>query len=455
MDSAAAASRDRIILEQRELLASQARLIAELQAAVERLEGRVRELEAGGGKPKGMPGNKVEPEKPPGPRGPRRKRDADFARRRTPEPDARVLHAVEACPGCGMGLTHGSVWRTREVIDIPVVPATVTEHVYIERRCAGCGRRARPAAGLGGVAVGKGRLGVRLLSLIACLRERAAMPVRTIRWYLGTFHGLRLSDGAIVGALRSVAGAGRGEVAGVLADVRASPVANGDETGWREGGRNGYAWAFATPTERYFVRGGRDRGVLERALGLGEPGGFRGVLVSDFYAAYDRYGGDHQRCWVHLLRDLRELAEGHPGDEGVRAWADGVARLYRKARLYARLPSSRHREAARLRFERDLLALCRPHLGDGAAPQRTLAKRLDRHEGEMFRFVSDEGVPPDNNAAERAIRPLVTARKIGGGTRSPAGTETKMALATLFGTWAARGLDPHHECLHMLGSPQV
>ena len=34
---------------------------------------------------------------------------------------------------------------------------------------------------------------------------------------------------------------------------------------------------------------------------------------------------------------------------------------------------------------------------------------------------------------------LVTARKISGGTRTPAGTTTKMANATLFGTWRARG----------------
>ncbi len=42
-----------------------------------------------------------------------------------------------------------------------------------------------------------------------------------------------------------------------------------------------------------------------------------------------------------------------------------------------------------------------------------------------------------NNLAERSVRPLVIARKISGGTRSPEGSDTRMGLFSLFGTWAA------------------
>ena len=34
---------------------------------------------------------------------------------------------------------------------------------------------------------------------------------------------------------------------------------------------------------------------------------FSGVLVSDFYAAYNHYPGLKQRCWAHLLRDIHDL----------------------------------------------------------------------------------------------------------------------------------------------------
>ena len=68
--------------------------------------------------------------------------------------------------------------------------------------------------------------------------------------------------------------------------IRASPVVHADETGWRENGVNGYVWTFSTPTERYFLRRGRGKEVVDEALGDSSDrvGGrrFTGVLVSDF-----------------------------------------------------------------------------------------------------------------------------------------------------------------------------
>ena len=83
-------------------------------------------------------------------------------------------------------------------------------------------------------------------------------------------------------------------------------------------------------------------------------------------------------------------------------------------------------------------------------PCQALAKRLLRHEDELFQFVLIAGLSADNNLAERSIRPLVVIRKISGGSRSPDGTKTRMALASLFETWQARGLNPLDECLKLL-----
>jgi hypothetical protein len=79
-----------------------------------------------------------------------------------------------------------------------------------------------------------------------------------------------------------------------------------------------------------------------------------------------------------------------------------------------------------------------------------LAKRLLRHEAELFQFVRVAGVPADNNLAERGVRGLVVTRKISGGSRGAAGTATRMALASLVGTWQARGLNPFEEALALL-----
>ena len=105
-------------------------------------------------------------------------------------------------------------------------------------------------------------------------------------------------------------------------------------------------------------------------------------------------------------------------------------------------------------YEAELGALCAPWLGQDAAPQRGLCARITAHLSELFVFVEDPAVPPTNNAAERSLRHLVTTRKISGGTRSPAGTATKMTLATLFGTWRLQGVDPLAACRALLASPQ-
>ena len=55
-----------------------------------------------------------------------------------------------------------------------------------------------------------------------------------------------------------------------------------------------------------------------------------------------------------------------------------------------------------------------------------------------------------HNLAERSVCPLVIARKISGGTRSPKGYETRMGLASLFGTWMAQHLNPFYQCLATL-----
>lgn len=96
-----------------------------------------------------------------------------------------------------------------------------------------------------------------------------------------------------------------------------------------------------------------------------------------------------------------------------------------------------------------------PFLDDPLAVQGKLCRRIERFIKELFVFVAEPDVPPDNNGAERSLRPLVTGRKISAGTRSEQGTGANMTLASLFGTWRARGLNPFMTCRQMLTSHQV
>lgn len=442
-----------LVLQQQALIAQLEATVAAQAATIARLEARIRELEGGSGTPRGMPGHKPE-QSAPGARRPRSKRTTNAARPRS-EPTARVMHAEEQCPTCGIALAGGSVKRTREVIEVTPAPVTITEHVYLERCCPGCGKRWTPTVDLTGQVVGQSRLGVGLVSLIATMRSAWRLPVRTIQQALASLHGVRLSSGAIHGALGQVARAGQAEVAATLAAIRASPVVHADETGWREDGRNCFLWSFSTPTHCYVTAGSRAKGMVDTVLGPD----CTGVLVSDFYAAYDHYDGWQQKCWVHLLRDIHALVRANPADERLAHWADGVHAVYiaalaQAAALTARGATDDERRTARQACEAALWSRCAPFASDATAPQATLCRRVDKYRHALFTFVRQAGVPADNNAAERSVRHEVISRKISGGTRSAAGTTTRTTLATLFGTWRLQGCEPYAACRALLTSPQ-
>jgi len=195
------------------------------------------------------------------------------------------------------------------------------------------------------------------------------------------------------------------------------------------------------------VRGGRNKEVVDEVLGPD----FAGVLVSDFYAAYDHYDGPHQRCWAHLLRAIHELTDTHPKDAALQIWATQVHGVYERA-CRAQVGPAAARLAAQRQAEADLLGLCQPYLEADTAtvPQAVLCRRIQKYLPELFTFVLDPALSSTNNAAERSVRPVVCQRKISGGTRSPEGTRTFCTLATLFGTWRARGLDPLVACRSLL-----
>ena len=140
----------------------------------------------------------------------------------------------------------------------------------------------------------------------------------------------------------------------------------------------------------------------------------------------------------------------------MKQWAMDVKVIYDQAVAYAgpdpSLPAAKQEVAWRKqqrRFEQELWQVCAPY-AHTSSPLHTLCERVERFLPELFVFVAVAGVPTENNLAERSLRPLVIARKISGGTRSPAGSETRMGLFSLFGTWTAQGLNPFLQCLAVL-----
>lgn len=360
----------------------------------------------------------------------------------------QVTHAVDRCPDCGCVLRGGSVKRHREVIEIAVAPATVTDHRLVERVCPLCHKRCVPRLGPGDGVVGQHRFGPQLLALIVTLHQVGRMTVRPIQEHLATVFGVHVSLGAIEDALRTTATRGSAEVEAIRDRIRASPVVHADETGWPEDGAWRTFWVVSTARFRYFEIGRRTTEQIDAILGTL----FAGILVTDFYAAYHHFGL-HQRCWAHIVRTLHDLCAAYPDDRILARWSRRLLRIYRAATDVPADTAAPQRRCHRRRLEQRLQLACAPY-ATADVPHRRLAARLLKHLPELFTFVTDPTVSSTNNQAERDLRPSVIARKVSGGTRSPIGSTTVARLATLVRTWRAHNLSPFLQCVNLLTSPQ-
>ncbi len=439
-----ALSREELIALARQLWAIKEELTARVAALEEELARLRKDPPSGIARP--VP-SFVRPNAPKRDKPPRKKRPHAYVRKRE-EPTEVVDHKPVSCPECGRRLCGGRVHRVRQVIELPVAPVRVIEHRIWSCWCGVCRKRVMARPDLSGEVLGSHRMGVGLMSLVAYLHRVARCPKRRIRELLRSLYGLKLGLGEVSEILHAVARAGAGLYAKLRDRVRGSPCVHADETSWREEGQNGWLWSFSTPSVRYFkIARSRAHTVPEEVLG----DRFSGVLVSDFYSGYSYHLGEHQRCWVHFLRDLHTLKDAYPDDQPLLAWVNRVIALYQRAHDFKSAERS-ERVHARFLFQDALVALGEEYAED-EVPQRTLAQRCVRFASELFTFVEHPDVPSHNNAAERSVRPSVIARKVSGGTRSEKGSRTAEVLMSLFGTWMLEGRNPLDACRLMLTHP--
>jgi len=81
-----------------------------------------------------------------------------------------------------------------------------------------------------------------------------------------------------------------------------------DETPFNLQAEKGYVWVFTNNNEViYIYKPNREGLFLHKFLKR-----FKGILVSDFYAAYDSLDNPQQKCLIHLIRSLNSDLATHP-----------------------------------------------------------------------------------------------------------------------------------------------
>jgi transposase len=358
------------------------------------------------------------------------------SRKKPDEADERINLTLAQCPECGGAL--GEPAECREHVQEDIVPARKKVTVFRRCRywCPCCHKlvEAPPAEG----EVPRARIGPVAIAWSVLLKQSMGLPFAKTARLLQDLCGLRVSPGALAQAAQRLARMLEPETQFLRQAVRGSPAVNVDETGWRVGGRNHWLWAFVTPRHTlYRIAPSRAGRVAAEELGQD----FKGVVVADFFSAYNKLSGGKQKCTVHLLRELRECAKKNESTQ--------FAAFRKKLK---RIIADAMRLAARENFDPDAHEPLIWRLYDrltnmGNAPYsdpdcRRIAKRLRQHEANLFTFLFHPGVvTPDNNRAERAIRPAVVLRKISGGSRSQNGADATASLLSLAQTCRQNSLD--------------
>jgi len=351
--------------------------------------------------------------------------------------DRAVEHKLVECPICHQPLGEPCGKHSQIVEDIPTVQPTTTQHVIYEYKCSPCGIKVQAPIT---EALPKAALGLRLTLLTAYLHYALGMTTRNICTWLQTFCQFKVSPGGLVLNWQRLA-----EILTPVYEVlgkaaRLCGVLNIDESGWRIAGLLAWLWCFTSKTLAYYVlTQSRAAPVVKRVLGSH----FKGILVTDFFGAYNRIAAfAKQKCVVHLLREIKQISLRNRSKE----W-----------KLFARRLNRLMHEALKLVIDRDKLeestyerrvANLHIRLADifGIAYRdkdcERLAKRLMKHSEELFVFLLHPEVPSDNNHAERQIRFAVVMRKNSYGNRSKRGAQAQAILMSIFRTCQLRGIEP-------------
>jgi hypothetical protein len=195
------------------------------------------------------------------------------------------------------------------------------------------------------------------------------------------------------------------------------------------------------------------RGFEQAAALLGAD--YEGWLTHDGWAVYYKFlRAGHQSCISHLIRRCRDMLE--VCSPAAAHFPLAVKTILEKGLTlrdrYNRVELSTHglwTTTGRLEAELDRL-LSRSYRDP--ANQR-LANHLLRERPYLFTFLYCPGLDATNNAAERALRPLVVARKNWGGNRTEKGARAQAVLSSILATAQQQGKNPLEVLIELLVRP--
>lgn len=216
-----------------------------------------------------------------------------------------------------------------------------------------------------------------------------------------------------------------------------------DETSWdvQSGEQGNFAWVAAgVENDDAVYLLGRSRGKGNAKELIGKENKKNIIGISDDYGAYRNLFKTHQLCWAHPLRKFRDLASSDTLEKEKKKHCQEVYESF--SDLYAdvreTIESSFREEERKRKAKGYLKRIEKIAKEDKKDPKKlkTLKESLQKNKEKYFPCVLHEGIPADNNKAERALRHLVIKRRVSFGSRTQKGADSLSILfSVLLSLW--------------------
>jgi transposase len=370
-------------------------------------------------------------------------------------------HDISGCHHCGGPLTDAEEYiRYVEDIILAALTPTVQFKTVIRETiqrgwCTKCGKYSS-AKDLRGQNVSLGPQVRSLVVYLVTLRDHSYDQVVHVLWDLYRF---KITDGEIT----AIMDARRLEYLPVYEElkdnIRAGPGVHLDESRWpiqSEAGA-GYAWSMSAiqGTDVVFkLADSRGKGNAEELVGKN----YTGIGVTDRYGGYKTLFvyGCHQICWAHLQRTAKDLTHLEcltaAKQQHVNAYYQQLAAIYADIRTFqAQSFDEALREQQATVLLKRVKALCVPSSLDPKKLANLKAGILE-YQDCLFLCLTVDGIPADNNRAERDIRKLVMKRRKSLGVKTPKGARTLEVLLSVCWSLYNRDRDNFFPALQALGA---
>lgn len=282
----------------------------------------------------------------------------------------------------------------------------------------------------------KGLFGKNMQTQITLLRFDDRLPLRKTISAIERQYKTTLTSKAVYDVTKRVADQATPEYEKIKYKLRRATHLHIDETKIKIQGTTYWLWIFRSQNNVFFViHKKRNRTVLEEILGYK----YRGIIICDGMSAYEEYTKYLQRCWAHILRETKEMAEKHDDAKPMHEWMKD---------LFAKVKSASVKDPPQER--RILYDKCTQEMkqliGMYSSYQHLATVITTIKNGLDFWFtrIIHPQIEPTNNNGERSLREMVVMKRIMGTLRNQDGADVLAKMMTLISTWRLNGLNPFY-----------